>query len=177
MSKKSKELISETLIHLMEDYPFDVITISEICGNTSVVRKTFYNNFSSKEDVIAFIVEKLIAEYLEMIREDSSFTTREMSYLYFCFGEKNEKVLSMLIDNNLFYIFRNQFNDLLPSINPLVPGNKLNELSDDDLKYVFAFNSAGVTHLLEIWIKTGFKKTAREMSEIYHALSQGYLSR
>jgi AcrR family transcriptional regulator len=173
MSIKSKELIANTLIELMKDNPFDVITISEICGSASLVRKTFYNNFVSKEKVIEYIVEKLVAEYLNMIKEEKSFSPKEMSYLYFCFGKNNGKIMSMLIDNKLFYIFRNQFNQLLPSINILVPNNKLITMSDDDLKYVFAFHSAGVIHLLEIWIKTGFKKTAREMSDIYYAVSQG----
>jgi len=176
MSKKSKELISTTLLDLMGKYPFNEITISEICGNTSIVRKTFYNNFSSKEDVIAYIVEKLVVEYFEMVKEENSHTTKEMSYLYFRFGKKHKGIMSLLIENNLFYIFRNQFNELLPTLNPRVPGNLLTNLSEDDLKYVFAFNSAGVTHMLEIWIKTGFERTAREMSEIYFAISQGYLA-
>lgn len=173
MSKKSKDKISAALIHLMEDDPFDVITVSEICSNASLVRKTFYNNFSSKEDVIVYIVEKLVAEYEGMIREESSFSPREMAYMYFCYGAQHKKTLSLLIDNNLFYLFRNQFNSILSSINALVPRNKLIALDDDDLAYVLAFHSAGVTHILEMWIRTGFKKSAREMSDIFYTIAQG----
>jgi len=70
-------------------------------------------------------------------------------------------------------MFRQQFEVLLPGINRSVPRNKLLALSEDDLKYVYAFHSAGIIHLLELWINNDFDRTENEMSEIYYAISLG----
>lgn len=177
MSKRSKDIISATLIHLMEESPFEAITISEICDHTTLVRKTFYNNFDSKEAVITYVIEKLVLDYLAMIKEVNIFTPREMSYLYFHFGKSNQKIMSMLLENNLFHLFRVEFEKCLPSINPLIPNNKYQSLSGEDLDYVFAFHTAGVIRILELWIQTGFKKSAREMSEIYETISLGFIDK
>jgi len=167
MSVKSKNVIAKTLLNLMEQYRFDEITISEVCANTSLVRKTFYNNFTSKGDVITYIVDSLIKEYMDMIMKQKQFNQREMSLLFFQFGQKNKAIISLLIKNNLFYVFQNMFNEQLPSLNILISGNMLNNLSNDDIAYIFAFNSAGVTRMLELWIKTGLKKSPKEMSDLY----------
>lgn len=79
----------------------------------------------------------------------------------------------MLLDNNLFHLFRIEFEKALPSIiNNLVPKSKIIGRDEDDLEYIFAFYTAGFIRLLELWAKTGFKKSAKEMRDIYDAFSQ-----
>ena len=173
MSTRSKDIISSTLLTLMETSSFNEITVSEICSNALLARKTFYNNFDSKEDVISYAVEKLVLEYHETLSEVNVYSPLEISYLFFCFGKKHEKFMTLLIENNLYHLFKVCFETHLPAINALVPQNKLNVLKDDQLRYVFAFHTSGVLRMLELWIEDGFTKTAREMSHIYHTLSLG----
>jgi len=173
MSKKSKDIISNTFVDLLERYDFNKITISEICDNTSLVRKTFYNNFSTKEEVIAYVVEKLVLEYHASVNDLSVHSPLEISYLFFCFGKKNENIMTLLIKNNLFHLFRASFEKHLPTINNQIPNNKYNVLSNDDLSYVFAFHTTGVLRMLELWIENGFNKSPREMSQIYSTIISG----
>ncbi len=156
----------------LAEKPFEEISVSDICTNASLARKTFYNNFGSKESVIEHIAEKLLNVYNKMIAEEKASSLKEMAYLYFCFGEKYKKVLSVFIKNNLFYLFVKQFDELLPTINTLLFGDKINEMGDENLKYVFAFNSAGVNRLLQIWIENGLEKTSREMGDIYNSITK-----
>ncbi len=172
MSKKSKDIIAKTLIALMETNNFYEITISEVCDNTPLVRKTFYNNFSSKEDVIKYIAINLINEYFDSVKKLPSFSLKEISYSYFYFGKKNKKLISLLINNNLFYLFLGEFNGILPTINMLVPRNRLVNIPEKDLKYIYAFHSAGVNNMLKLWTKSDFEKTPEEMSELYYLLTQ-----
>lgn len=62
--------------------------------------------------------------------EQKQFTQNEMSYLFFIFRQKNKDIILLLIKNNLFYIFQNMFKEQLPSINNLMLGSKLNNLSN-----------------------------------------------
>ena len=172
MSNKSKNMIAEALMRQLGVKPFEDISVSDICANASLARKTFYNNFGSKESVVEHIADKLMSVYQKMLAEEKADSLKAMAYLYFCFGEKYKKVLCVFIENNLFYLFVKQFDKLLPSINALVFGDRINITGDDNLKYVFAFNSAGVNRLLEIWIENGQKETPKEMGDIYNSITK-----
>ena len=58
---RSKTEICEALIRLMKDHPYEEITVKQIALEAKLVRKTFYRNFDSKEDVLETILDKLIA--------------------------------------------------------------------------------------------------------------------
>lgn len=63
MATKSKQIIVDTFLDILRENPYEVITISEVLANTPLVRKTFYNNFSSKDDIVRYICKDLMAEY------------------------------------------------------------------------------------------------------------------
>lgn len=55
---QSKKLISEALLELMEHFPYEEIAISTICEHSTVSRNTFYRNFSTKDSVLNYYLEK-----------------------------------------------------------------------------------------------------------------------
>lgn len=173
MSEKSKSLIADALMEILHDNPFEVITISEICDNADLVRKTFYNNFSSKEEVIEYIIVKRIEEYLEILNKADKYNPRDMSLLYFEFWHNHKDFIKVLIESDLFHLLQRQFNNYLPSVGKMIPSSKIRQITDNDLKYIYTFYSAGLSSLLEYWIKSNFKKSPTDMSEIFRTITQG----
>jgi len=167
MSKKSKDLIAKSLIELMQDHPYKLITISEICDNTQVVRKTYYNNFSSKHDVISYYCKKLIDEYFNSVLDNNNEMVKDTSSLFFLFGEKHKDELRLLMDNNLYHIFGEEFRAVLPRLQSILPKQKLFEVQKEDLEFIYSFLSAGIIQILEQWIKTNSTKTIKELTDIY----------
>ena len=49
---RSKKQITDALLKLMEDLPYSEISVKQIVLETGLERKTFYNNFTSKDDVL-----------------------------------------------------------------------------------------------------------------------------
>lgn len=62
-AKKSKIKISNALIQLLEDIPYENITISKLAETAQLSRRTFYRNYSTKDDIINEFYLKLWAEY------------------------------------------------------------------------------------------------------------------
>lgn len=60
---QSQCMIADALYRLMQKKEFHRITITEICEEADVGRKTFYRNFDWKEDVVDFQLSLLCAEY------------------------------------------------------------------------------------------------------------------
>ncbi|NLJ87975.1 MAG: TetR/AcrR family transcriptional regulator, partial [Epulopiscium sp.] len=50
----------------MEKMEYDKITVTEICRNADLDRRTFYRNFDSKNDVLEAYISFLGEEYIKM---------------------------------------------------------------------------------------------------------------
>ena len=62
---QSQHMIADALFSLMKRKPFQQITVTEICDEAAIGRKTFYRNFDMKEDVVDFKLDILCAQYKE----------------------------------------------------------------------------------------------------------------
>ena len=67
---QSQNLITEALLALMEEEPFQKITIKAVCAHAGVSRQTFYSLFENKEEVIGRRLDQLFEEYRK--RKDRS---------------------------------------------------------------------------------------------------------
>jgi Transcriptional regulator len=70
-SIRSKKEITDALMKLMHDHPFSEISVKQIVLETNLERKTFYNNFSSKDDVLDSIINSAIYEYVQALTKSA----------------------------------------------------------------------------------------------------------
>ena len=54
---QSQNMIADALFSLMKRKHFQQITVTEICDEAAIGRKTFYRNFDMKEDVLIAFTE------------------------------------------------------------------------------------------------------------------------
>lgn len=66
-SLRSKKEFTDALLRLMQDYPYSEISVKQIVMETSLVRKPFYLNFNSKDDVLNSIINRVILEYTQAL--------------------------------------------------------------------------------------------------------------
>ena len=64
---QSQHMIADALFSLMKRKPFQQITVTEICVEAAVGRKTFYRNFELREDVIDFWLDLRCEECRELL--------------------------------------------------------------------------------------------------------------
>lgn len=58
-----KLCLSEALVQLMEEKPFDSITIDEIAAEAGVGRATYFRNFKSKDELLSFKMDMLLKKW------------------------------------------------------------------------------------------------------------------
>ena len=59
-SRRSRRLISDALIELLQEQRYDRITVREIIDRADVGRSTFYTHFRGKEEVLASEFERVL---------------------------------------------------------------------------------------------------------------------
>lgn len=101
--RTSKEIIADSLSQLLEDRPFDKITVTEITANCGIAKRTFYYYFKDKYELaLWFYVHPLDCYYRE---NQGSITFR--GYLKRCVETIWQERL--LIQNILQYSGQNNF--------------------------------------------------------------------
>lgn len=173
MCMKSKEKIEEAMLSLMKENSFEELTISEICGKADVARRTFYNNFSGKEEVLREKCVRIIEEMTEGFgwnRVDPYLWVKEGMNGFFEISYRNRDFLHALERNKLSYIFENELYQML-SVDDylLVKGIEVNV--EDHLKhYAVSYYVASALKFYKIWAETQFKEKPEQLSELFQKL-------
>ena len=62
-SQRSRQMLQDALIDLLEFKPFAKISISEIADHADLARSTFYAHFDTKDDLLASLVDTILEPF------------------------------------------------------------------------------------------------------------------
>ena len=68
IAEQSRTWLWESLEELLHQKKFSQITITEICSNADLTRKTFYNSFKNKEDLVVYQCRKVVNQYFKELQ-------------------------------------------------------------------------------------------------------------
>lgn len=151
---RSQHMIADALLSLMKRKPFQQITVTEICEEAAIGRKTFYRNFELKEDVIDFQLDLLCEEFEKVILGKS---TEEQLYLYFSFSRNHIDYFLTMYQSGLLPVLQQKFSQFLPDTMPV--------WSDDPVEqeYRSRFVIAGIQAIMQTWVERGFHEDLEQI--------------
>ena len=170
-SRRSRRWITKALLELMMAKPYEKISITEIAEEADVVRRTFYRNFESKEDVIKTYIESIFKGFISSVKENETLDTQEVAKGFFEYMNRHKVFLKLLHEHDMFdlilhvfeeRIFENQESDWLDP-------SKENDMF---VKYSRSFFIAGLWYMLETWLKSGMLETPEELASIFERMFQ-----
>ncbi len=151
----SQNAILEAFIQLLTRKPMNEITISKLCMEAQVGRKTFYRNFETKEDILAFYIDKIYAEF----ERDLQNSNGNIIFTYLSFIKKYSSIMALLQKNNVLHLlsskFANQYQNYLPMLN-----HKVKQ------PYKSAYVVAVVNAIVSEWAKREFKESIENIVKI-----------
>lgn len=147
---QSQRWLTESLIALMNEKPFSQITIRDICRRADLSRQTFYNSFSSKEEILrSYLKEKCEAQF-EKYSENCKLTVNEIVAAFSAVLTENRKLLDAMLKNELGGIINEAIsNSVALFASRFVSGEKCNEL----LPYSEVLLSGALAQLLVFWFR------------------------
>lgn len=167
ISIRSRKWIVQALLKLMEEKPYHKISIKEITDTAGLVRKTFYRNFQSKEEVLYEYLAELMAEAEKEFKALETWTPYSMANAYFRFWYEHVHFLRLIQKNNLFIILLKHLDEYAPTIFEKFNADSTKIFDESFLKYYTNFHSAGIWHMLEKWVDGGTKETPEQLAQIY----------
>jgi AcrR family transcriptional regulator len=151
---RSQELICQAVRNLMTQLPFGEITVTRICQEANVGRKTFYRNFERKEDAVELMIDRLREEYE---RELLRVPVTEAALCHFRFLSRQMEFLLLLHKAGLISILVERFSAIQPRVMP--------RWSEDEREnaYRTAAAVAGTEAVVRLWAERGFRETPEEL--------------
>ena len=110
-----KDLLSEGLYILMQQKPFEKITIKQICDKTGVIRGTFYNHFMDKYEALEYLIHRMFYKEIEhesnpqIIKHIFQTVSDNRDFFKSCYRITGQNGFEDLMSNVFKEIFRNVF--------------------------------------------------------------------
>lgn len=142
---QSQNMILEAFIELLHRKPIKEITISKLCIEAKVGRKTFYRNFDTKEDVLLYYIDKIYGEF----ESDLQNSNGDFIFSYLSFIKKHSFIMGLLQKNNVLHLLSTKFNFQYQKYLPML-NSKVKQLYKSS--YVISCFNAIVSE----WAKRGF---------------------
>lgn len=153
-SIRSKTEITNALLTLMAKYPYAEITVKQVILETTLVRKTFYRNFASKDDVLDSYIESILKQYINEVTEPNA----DLFEVIFKFCLQYKELLRLLSQNDIMYRFLLKLNEFIPMAHDKLIEEKVSvpvPFGDLDPSYLIAFNIGAVYNVIAKWVERG----------------------
>ncbi len=174
--KYTKMVIKESFIKSLRQKPISKITVKEICEYADVNRATFYTHYKDQYDLLQQIENEIIEDINRYLRDYDITDIRDIKLVPLDLIEKitdyvakNADVFDLLLNLNGDIKFQQEVIKIIgKQFIPIIENKNLNK---DDAEYVYHFIACGAVGIIQMWMKGGMKKTAREMAELIFKMS------
>lgn len=167
---KTKKLLKQVMLQLMDEKPLDHITISLLCEYAQINRNTFYYHYANIEELLDDMIQDNLKSLSELSTGITDFYKSQSIYAIYDFVFCNKTLYTTLLLKNMnvrfFSALRKQNkNNVLPaliSFNPNISQNKI------DLVSSFVSDTFLSTFLR--WLSLGYEKAPEDEAQLLISL-------
>lgn len=159
--------LEQGLLKMMLQYRYEDISVSNLCDQLEIPRKSFYRYFSSKDGALYALLDHTMMEFFESgVSTAGLLPGTQMGDLdrYFVFWREQGDLLDALQRNGLSGILVERAMELALR-ERLMPGY-LRDVAPDVQKLAMSFSVCGLLGMVLQWHNQGFKAQPVEMTEI-----------
>ena len=159
MSKFTKAAIMQSFMKLLNEMPFDRITIKDIVDDCGINRNTFYYNFS---DIYALVDEIFQSEIDNIVEKHRNYSSWTDGLLYAAdFAIKNKKALYHLYNSSKRVVLEKYLQKIIFNVVGSFVKKEADEISSDicseDINFISDFYTCALVGLSEKWLDSGMK--------------------
>lgn len=163
VSNKSKLWMENTLLTLMQTENYHEITIQEITDHAGLSRRTFYRNYSSKDEIIEGCFYKIWLEYRELLLPQTDVSLPNIARVFFTVMKRHLDFLLLANRHQLLPLLVAKVDELLPPAFEVVKGENT-PFSKESIQYALTFSTGGFMRILIRWLNDREQKSPEEMA-------------
>ena len=171
--RRTRDALGDALVALMQEKPFDTITVQDVLDRANVSRSTFYSHYSDKDDLLMSDAE----EFFEMIsmalsqhddKSDRVFPVQE----FFTHLADVQPFFKALVKSGKFQenmeLARGHFARGIERRLAELPRSRA--IPPHELPAIAFTHAGALLSLLTWWLDRGMRETPAEMDELFHRM-------
>jgi AcrR family transcriptional regulator len=171
--RRTRDALGDALIALMQEKPFDTITVQDVLDRAHVSRSTFYTHYSDKDDLLMSDAEEFF-EALSMAlsqhgdKSDRVFPVRE----FFAHLSDVQPFFKALVKSGKYHenmeLARGHFARGIERRLAELPRGK--NIPANQLPAIAFAHAGALLSLLSWWLDRGMRESPAEMDELFHRI-------
>lgn len=164
---RSREMLRHALLELMHEMEYDQITVTALCARAALGRKTFYRNYTDKDEVLRDYIAALTDGFLQELKQLSPFTDEAFALTMFRYWRPHAALFCLLEENGQSRFWMREFDRAAQQIGGLFSCPA--ELEQDMLfrRYCERYVSGGCHQILRAWMCGGARESPEEMTGVF----------
>lgn len=174
---QSQEWITGALLALMREKDFSSISVREICERADLSRQTYYNLYSSKEDILRTHIRRQVRRVLNGLEEPMRLRAIGLGDMTAAFTEvifTNRDDLSLMAQHGLEPLISSEITEAVAATAQRFPQKDTAEGALEK-EYAIAFLSGGLAQALLLWLRGGEPADRDTLNRILGKAVQGAL--
>jgi len=171
--RRTRDALGDALIALMQEKPFDTITVQDVLDRAHVSRSTFYTHYSDKDDLLMSDAEEFF-EALSMAlsqhgdKSERVFPVRE----FFAHLSDVQPFFKALVKSGKYHenmeLARGHFARGIERRLAALPRGK--NIPANQLPAIAFAHAGALLSLLSWWLDRGMRESPAEMDELFHRM-------
>lgn len=165
-SRRQREL-EQRLLDVLGSQTYDKITLTELCRQLQVPRKTFYRYFPTKEDCPLALIDHSLSDCNEMALGDwdgSTALNEQMLLHFFRYWKQHKALLDAIEANGWRHLLLDRTTVI---VDRMKEAQKTGGFARDQVEY---FVAHGLMATVLRWHHFGFRSSPEEMAEVFGKL-------
>lgn len=165
---RTQKAIANAFLSLIQERAYEDISVTDICRCADVVRKTFYNNFHTKDDVVHYLINDIFCE-MESKVDLKQMSVQQILLIAFTFVMENREALLLFYNRGLIRFAYKSISAYITEDHILTKLDK-NKIDSRAYKYIAAQISAVLISVIETWIENGFAESVEFLAGLTEAM-------
>jgi AcrR family transcriptional regulator len=171
--QRTRDALGDALIALMQEKPFETITVQDVLDRAHVSRSTFYTHYSDKDDLLMSDAEEFF-EHLSLVlsvrgdQSDRVFPAKE----FFAHLADVQPFFKALVKSGKFQenmeLARGHFARGIERRLAELPRGK--SIPANELPAIAFTHAGALLSLLTWWIDKGMREPPEKMDELFHRM-------
>ena len=155
----TKECILTALLRLMDEKPYNSISITDITSLAGVSRMAYYRNYNKKEDILIKHLEDAEKRIIEKYNGTKVESIKDIIYYVSNFIQDNSGVIKAIYSAGLMHKLTDMLNKRIYSYFPV-------SHQSAEGKYAVRFYVGAILSVYRYWIDTGMEEPAETVTDM-----------
>ena len=177
-SVRARYAFHEALKELLQEKPFNKITVTDISERAGLSRHTFYNHYETKEDLLNNLIDSILDEFfadagkLDYDARDPISGGHLIGIKFFKIWQDNTELVAILRTVDMERLLLDRLKTLFSSVFYQLYERKGVTVNPALAQYMISYSAFSVASILVQWLKDDMKYPPEVMGDLLNSLSE-----